>query len=120
MKKKKTIKIPKPKSEGEEMLALHLRAAGIIFEREYVFHPTRKWRFDFAIMRDGVKLAVEVEGGLFMRHSGHNTAKGIMRDMEKANAASSLGWVLMRFTPAQVRKLEALDAIRAFLGREGA
>lgn len=116
MMKRKPIKIPKPKSAGEEMLALHLRAAGIIFEREYVFHPTRLWRFDFAIMREGVKLAIEVEGGLFS-NGRHNRPKGMIADMEKYNAASSLGWVLMRFTPAQVRKLEALDAIRAFLGR---
>lgn len=34
-------------SEGETVLATHLRACKINFEQEYKFHPKRKWRADF-------------------------------------------------------------------------
>lgn len=35
---------------------------GIDIIPEYRFHPTRKWRFDFAIPH--IKVAIEIEGGL--------------------------------------------------------
>ena len=36
-------------SEAEETFAAQLKADGFPpFEREYRFHPTRRWRFDFA------------------------------------------------------------------------
>ena len=34
-------------SEGETVLATHLKACKISFEQEYKFHPERKWRADF-------------------------------------------------------------------------
>jgi hypothetical protein len=37
------------KSPAETLLAVQLEQAGIPFEREYKFHPSRKWRADFAL-----------------------------------------------------------------------
>ena len=100
------------RSWGEEMLALHLRVSGIRFEREALFHPARKWRFDFCLG----KLAVEVDGGTRMvryakgkpvsvgSHSGG-------KDYEKLNAAAVLGWRVLRFTPAMVKSGEAINTI---------
>jgi len=49
-------------SELEATLAMHIRVNGLPEpEREYRFHPRRKWRFDAAW--PDAKLAVEVEGG---------------------------------------------------------
>tara|TARA_R110002126_G_scaffold288065_2_gene441348 strand:+ start:900 stop:1049 length:150 start_codon:yes stop_codon:yes gene_type:complete len=46
-------------SRGEMILTADLKKAGIPTpEAEYRFHPTRRWRFDFA--RPDKKLAVEV------------------------------------------------------------
>ena len=39
-----------------------LRYTGLRVEREFPFHPTREWRFDFAIPQAHV--AIEVEGCL--------------------------------------------------------
>ena len=68
---------PKPRtsSEYEEAFALQLRVAGLPApEREFVFHPLRKWRFDFAWPEQFV--AAEVEGGgADLQGSGGRTAR---------------------------------------------
>ncbi len=63
-------------SELEETMALHIRASEAlpVPEREYKFHPTRKWLFDFAFI--DVKLAIETDGGIWMK-GGHSSGKGI-------------------------------------------
>jgi hypothetical protein len=65
-------------------------------ELEFVFHPERKWRFDFAW--PAAKLALEVQGGV---HSGgrHTNPQGYLNDMEKENAAACLGWRILKTTP---------------------
>lgn len=68
-------------------------------ESEFYFHPTRKWRSDFALPLQ--KILIEVEGGVW---SGgrHTRGSGFVGDMEKYNAAAVLGYRLIRFTPKQV------------------
>ena len=61
---------------------------------EYFFTLERRYRFDGAIPE--IKLAVEYEGGLFQKQSGHKSAKGIMRDIEKYRMAEDLGWKVIR------------------------
>ena len=43
--------------------------------KEYLFHPTRKWRFDYAIPDH--KIALEVEGGVWT--GGRHTRPRIFR-----------------------------------------
>ena len=57
-------KTPRPLSPGECAFALHCRAEKLEPVRELQFHLDRKWRFDFAFVPE--KLAVEIEGGLFV------------------------------------------------------
>ena len=73
-------------------------AAGMV--RQYVFHPTRKWRLDFAWPEH--KLALEYQGLVIRRIGGeaiirgrHATLEGIRGDMEKFNTAQSMGWVVL-------------------------
>ena len=54
------------KYTGEEVVA------------EYRFHPSRDWRFDFAI--PSRRVAVEVEGGAF-NGGRHIRPEGYLRDM---------------------------------------
>src|SRR3546814_3330096 len=67
---------------------------------EHVFHPDRRWRFDFAWIDR--KLAVEIEGGVLSR-GRHVRPKGFQNDCEKYNAAANLGWTVLRFTGADVK-----------------
>lgn len=96
----------------EETLAFQLRAAGIAFEREYKFHPSRRWRFDFAI--PAASLAIEVEGGVW---SGgrHTRGSGYAADCEKYNEAAILQWRVLRFTGEMIESGAALATIRRAL-----
>lgn len=95
-------------SEGEMVLASHLRACKISFEQEYKFHPKRKWRADFLII--GTKILVEVEGGIW---SGgrHTRGKGYIGDMEKYNSAAMMGFIVLRFITEQVKSGLAVQQI---------
>lgn len=76
----------------------------------------RRWRFDYAWPDPSIKLAVEIEGGVWTQ-GRHTRGKGYLEDATKYNRASVLGWTLMRFTPDQVRTGQALNEIAAVLKR---
>ena len=91
-------------SPGEEAFALHCRAEKLEPVREYVFHPRRKWRFDFAF--PDKMLAVEVEGGMNGRHQ---RVGGFTGDCCKYAHAAILGWRVIRATTAQVNSGDAIN-----------
>lgn len=95
-----------PISKAEEMFDLHLKAMKLEAEREYRFHPERKWRFDFAW--PDRKTAVEIEGVLWNGQGRHQTPKGMAGDCNKYNEARRLGWSVYRFTQEQVKRGEAI------------
>lgn len=66
---------------------------------EHKFHDTRRWRFDLAW--PALKLAAEVNGGVFVG-GRHSRGAGQMKDYEKLNSAQILGWVVLQVTPRQV------------------
>lgn len=100
-------------SHLEEAFALQLRAMKLPTpEREYKFHPSRNWRFDFAW--PDLLLAVEIEGGIWGK-GGHSTGQGITRDIEKGNEASRHGWKVFRFTGQHVTSGHAIRYIEAVL-----
>lgn len=67
---------------------------------ELLFHPKRKWRFDYAWEEQ--KLALEVHGGI---HSGgrHTRGRGFVEDREKMNEATLLGWTVLEVTPEHIK-----------------
>lgn len=76
-------------------------------DREYRFHRKRLWRLDFAWPERMV--GVEIEGGIWMkgatgRGGAHSLPSNIIRDMEKHNEATRLGWRIFRFTPTELHK----------------
>lgn len=90
------------KNDLEAMLLAQLRALGLPEpNREYKFHKTRKWRFDFAYPER--KIAIEVEGGTYSRKSRHTSPLGYRKDCEKYNTANALGWHVYRGDTAMVR-----------------
>lgn len=113
---KKTLKEEgrKPStSQGEDAFALHCKAR-LPFKpfRQFKFHLTRKWTFDFAWPVP--KIAVEIEGGVWVR-GRHNRGAGYEKDCEKYNAATKTGWKVYRFTTAQVTSGEAIDFMTPIL-----
>jgi len=101
------------RSKGELILESHLKSYKIPFEAEYRFCE-RRWRFDFAF--PAKRVAVEVEGGVWMQKSRHTSPKGYINDMEKYTEAACQGWTVLRFTPQQVKKGEAINKILKTLG----
>ena len=101
----------------EELFALQLRAAqlGQGLRREHAFHPTRRWRFDFAWPAD--KVAVEVEGGHWTG-GRHVRGCGFEADCEKYLEAMVLGWRVLRVTGALVKSGRALAALESMLNGE--
>jgi hypothetical protein len=92
-----------------------LRSVGLApFRTEYQFHDLRLWRLDYAWPDKLV--AVEVEGGAFVRGGGgHNRGRGFLEDMEKYNAACMLGWRVFRYPPEMLAAAVA-DIERAIFG----
>lgn len=56
---------------------------------EYLFHPTRQWRFDYCWPEHD--LFLEVQGGLFTG-GRHVQGAALLKEHEKLNEASVLGW----------------------------
>ena len=96
-------------SDLEDDLAWQMKAIGLPEpEREYKFHPVRKWRFDFAWPE--LKVAAEVEGGVYVK-GRHNRGSGFVKDCEKYAEALLLGWKVIRIPGPWVSSGEALNYI---------
>ena len=84
-------------SDSEESFLFCLRAydrpllEGMV--REHEFHPTRKWRFDFAWPAH--RFAVEIEG-ITHGKGRHQQRDGFIGDAEKYEAAQLAGWTVYR------------------------
>ena len=88
-------------------------AQGPPLEREFRFHPTRKWRADFAHLES--RTLIEVEGGIFMRAGGrHTRGSGYASDAEKYLEAALAGWRVLRLTERQL-EIGAIERIVALL-----
>lgn len=93
------------KLDPTTLLLLQLRANNIPLPiREYRFHATRKWRFDFAW--PDLKVAIEIDGGAFAFGGGKHMQP---RDLEKLNTAASMGWKVYRFSPDMIRNGVAIN-----------
>jgi very-short-patch-repair endonuclease len=102
----------------EDKLAGQLDARGLCgYQREYVFAPPRKFRFDFCW--PDLALGVEVEGGTWSC-GRHVRGAGYAQDLEKYNLAAAQGWLVLRFTGEMVKSGSAVqDIARALQLYEG-
>lgn len=102
------------KSDLEATFALQLRSLGVPEpEREYRFHPTRRWRFDFAWVDR--KVAAEVEGGVWVR-GRHTRGAGYVADCAKYNSATLLGWRVLRIPTPMVEDWSGAELVAEMLG----
>lgn len=79
---------------------------------EFKFHPSRKWRFDWAFPERS--LAIEVEGGAWTG-GRHTRGAGFENDLEKYAEALALGWQILRVTPTWITNGRALGYIERLL-----
>lgn len=79
---------------------------------EYCGVKGRKFRFDFA--HPPTKTAIEIQGGIYLRRGGHNSAAGLHRDYEKLNLAQSQGWTVFQLSADMVTNAW-LDLIANFI-----
>ena len=106
---KKTIKPASALFDYAEALLFQFQLSGLPApEREYLFHPKRKWRFDFAW--PDLLIAVEVEGGIWVG-GRHVRGKGYEDDCMKYNEAQIAGWMVLRFTPGMLKRGNGGDVI---------
>lgn len=86
------------------------------FVREYRFHPDRRWRADFAFPE--YRVIVEIHGGIWT--SGrHTRGSGFAKDREKSNAAQLQGWIVLEFTPAEIKNETWIQTLRQALFLRG-
>lgn len=99
----------------EKEFLLQLRAADLTagMEREFRFHHTKGWRFDFAW--PAVLVAAEVEGVMGGDGGRHQRIAGYTEDCNKYNAAQEELWCVLRFTGSHVYSGEALQTIERVL-----
>lgn len=81
---------------------------------EHKFHPSRRWRFDFAHIP--TKTAIELEGGIWSQ-GRHTRGSGFRSDCEKYNEATRLGWRVFRLTGDMVNT-EELNSIATFIRQQ--
>jgi very-short-patch-repair endonuclease len=111
-------------STAEFLLGVQLEQAGIPFEREYKFHPERRWRADFMVGQNFAwpvrgRYLIEVDGGSWVA-GRHTRGSGFEKDAEKLNAAAELGFRVLRFTPRMVEDGTAIEQIRRILSEKAA
>lgn len=115
------------RSKYELAFETYLRAEGADLPEpwiDYEFHPTRKYRFDFAWPLS--RLAVEIDGGNRMaRINSRGQPFAVGRhtqgaDYAKRNEAVVLGWRVLQFTGDQVMNDPAacIAQVRGMLERE--
>lgn len=81
-------------------------------EKEWKFHPVRKWRFDYAF--PDFKVALEVEGGVFTG-GRHTRSVGFIKDIEKYNTAAMLGWTVVRTVPDELYTGKTLTMLKLLI-----
>ena len=81
---------------------------------EFRFHPTRRWRFDFAYPDRSI--GIEVEGAVYAQ-GRHTRGVGYENDCRKYAEALLRGWTVLRVTTGMVQSGEALGYLQQLLQR---
>lgn len=78
-----------------------LKELNLEYVREYKFHPKRRFRFDFAILK--LKIGIEYEGGIY-NFGRHVRGRSYTSDCIKYNLAQIEGWKVLRYTVNMVEE----------------
>lgn len=99
---------------SDDPVTFHCRAMGLPLPvLEHPFHPTRKWRFDWAW--PDLMVALEQEGVVYPTAKGdhrlsgrHVSVKGFKEDVEKYAEAFRIGWRVLRVMPEHITSGQAV------------
>lgn len=80
--------------------------------REFNFHG---FRFDFAW--PVIKLALEIDGGTFMKQGGHACGVRYQKDCTKNNIAQLNGWAVLRADSKMVNEPEFAEHVKEMIRR---
>jgi hypothetical protein len=115
-------------SRLEAKVASDLAALGLMegCERQYKFHPERRWLADFAWQGYFGKsfwrgIMLEVNGGTYMRgrnRGAHSRGPRQRQDYEKWSAASIMGWTLILVDSKDVREGKHVERVLQAMGRD--
>jgi very-short-patch-repair endonuclease len=85
-----------------------------ITEHQWDCIEGRKWRWDYSWPDH--KVALEVDGGGFVKGGGHHHRKeGRDDDNEKQNEAVRQGWRVVRVNPQQILTMDLMDLLADLL-----
>lgn len=95
---------------GKEFFALWTRLGGVPLVAEHHFHPSRKWRLDYAV--PDAKVGIEIHGAVW-RQGRHTRGKGFIGDRRKMNAATAMGWRVWELSPEMIREDDVRPIVEA-------
>lgn len=93
----------------ETFFAMLRRSSLPMPEAEFQFHPTRKWKMDFAWPDH--KVALELEGAVWTQ-GRHTRGSGYVGDMEKYSEAAIAGWCVIRVQPSELTRLRTEEWLK--------
>lgn len=76
---------------------------------EHRFHELRKWRFDFAWLKQ--RVALEVQGGIWTA-GRHSRGAALLKEWEKLNAAAKMGWRILYCQPKDLCMVDTIATVR--------
>ena len=105
---------PRPVTKSKyEFMSEVFKSAGIPEPTyEFRFHDTRRWRMDMAWRKQ--KVYCEVQGGIFIK-GRHTRGASLLKEWEKLNTASSMGWRVLFVQPSDIAKPEFIDIVKRTL-----
>ena len=94
------MKISKVKTAQTTRIEMVLKQLNINYNKEFYFHPLRKWRSDFYL--PDFNTLIEYEGGTF-GFGRHNQPLGYSKDCGKYNETQKLRYSLLRYTADMIK-----------------
>lgn len=109
-----SLKAKNKRTPIEDAMAKQLREANInSFRRNCAFIEGRRFQADFWFPH--LRLALEVDGGVWMNKSGHTSGVGYTSDRERDVEALLQGILTVRYTSDQVRNGYAIETFKKIL-----
>jgi very-short-patch-repair endonuclease len=83
--------------------------------REYRFYPERRWRADYCWIDH--LLILETEGAVWT-HGRHTRGSGFVKDIEKYNMMTLLGYRLIRVPTHELCNRSTIDLIKKLVSND--